>query len=117
MAEGGVSFDPGAILWELIQLRYRGNVTALARELAGPQASKDDIHRWRNYLNRWKRGRDQPNRHDPSDEHIQALARALSEPVNLLRLLWAQDAVARELRQLEAQLARAARAASGGAPS
>lgn len=92
------------MLRELIDLRYGGNVTALARTLAGPDAKKDEIDRWRNYVNRWKRAGGDPNRHTPSDENLERLATALAEPVALLHLLYNQDRLLRELMLVQNQL-------------
>jgi hypothetical protein len=109
VAEEGVSPDPGAVLRELIQLRYGGNTTELARNLAGPDSSKEERDKWRNYVNRWKRLRGEPNQHDPAEEHLERLAQALNEPVDLLRLLWSYDRAVREMLQAQHQIAEAVR--------
>jgi hypothetical protein len=113
VAEVGVSPDPGAVLRELIQLRFAdeanptGNVTALARVLAGPGATKKEVDQWRNYINRWKRPRDAKNQHDPADEHLELLASALNEPLCLLRLLYHHAAREDQLRETALEFARA----------
>lgn len=107
VAQDGGSPDPGEVLRELIQLRFGGNVTALARVLAGPDATKLERDKWRNYVNRWKRPKGAPNQHDPADEHLELLAQALGEPLCLLRLLYQHADREDQLRQSALQLARA----------
>ena len=109
MAEDGVSPDPGAVLRELIQLRYQGNSTELARVLAGLDATDKELDKWRNYVNRWKRPRGHQHQHDPTEEHLERLAHALNEPLDLLRLLWAYDRAVREILAAQSQVAEAVR--------
>jgi hypothetical protein len=110
VAEDVVFPDPGAVLRELIQLRFeKGNKTQLARELArlaGDKTTGKDLDKWRNYVNRWTRLQGEPNQHDPGDEHLELLAHALQEPVALLRLLYRQADLNRQVQaELEQALA------------
>ena len=90
-------------------MRFHGNTTALARTLAGPKATREELDKWRNYVNRWKRLRGEPNQHDPQPEHLERLAMALNEPIDLLRLLYHDAALEDQLRQAALELARALR--------
>jgi transcriptional regulator with XRE-family HTH domain len=111
VASDGATPDPGLVLRELIDLRLQGNVSALARRLAGDGATKDEVEMWRNYINRWKRERGHPNRHDPTPEHLERLAGALGEPLALLQVLYDRDSLLERIEQIESEVRAVLRSA------
>jgi hypothetical protein len=113
VAEEGVSPDPGLVLRELVELRYDGNYTEVARRLADLAGEPENVRKWRNYVNRWKRRRGAANVHTPETKHMVLLAEVLNEPLDLLRLLYAQDQALREIEQAQQQIEATARALRG----